>query len=203
MLAFGRVRVRAIVTALAACVLLLLVFVAWLHQAAPKAAASQSLAKVIAERQARGLPIFHCSCRTPELWFLPRRQSANEDWTCEPADSPLPCNGGMDEQLLGLSRAQLAAIEKQRNEQVRLDKAIERHSNELLALPHVIWVGPGSSLLKLGAKRRGLSSTGVTIAVEVDMPGNVSAVEREVPKTLEGFPVVVNQPVAAEWLGAR
>jgi len=195
--------VRAIVTALAACVLLLLVFVAWLHQAAPKAAASQSLAKVIAERQARGLPIFHCSCRTPELWFLPRRQSANEDWTCEPADSPLPCNGGMDEQLLGLSRAQLAAIEKQRNEQVRLDKAIERHSNELLALPHVIWVGPGSSLLKLGAKRRGLSSTGVTIAVEVDMPGNVSAVEREVPKTLEGFPVVVNQPVAAEWLGAR
>jgi hypothetical protein len=195
---------KAIVTALAACVLLLLVFVAWRHhQLAPKAVASQSLAKVIAERRARGLPIFHCSCRTPELWFLPRRQSANENWTCEPADSPLPCNGGMDEQLLGLNPAQLAAIEKQRNEQVRLDKVIARHSNELLALPHVIWVGPGPSLIKLGANRRGLSSTGFTIAVEVDMPYNVSAVERELPKTLEGFPVVVNQPVAAEWLGAR
>jgi hypothetical protein len=95
----------------------------------------------------------------------------------------------MDQQPLSISWAAY--------EQDRLNDTVNEHRAELLAVPHVIWVGPGMATLKWGEKH-GVNS-GLAIAVEVDMPDNVSTVERVLPNKIDGYAVVVNQPIALEW----
>jgi hypothetical protein len=107
----------------------------------------------------------------------------------------------MDRRAVNLSSAELAAIERLSSDEARRDEVIKRHRDELLALPHVVWVGPGTSetVLKLGSGVSVMAGTGPVIVVEVDSPSNLNAVKRELPKTVDGYPVLVNQPVAREW----